>query len=255
TQAVVTACYTQNHSLIRKRHNKTPYELLHDRKPDLTYFHVFGALCYPTNDSEDLDKLKPKVDIGIFTCYAPAEKAYRIYNRQTRLIMETIHVEFNELTAMAYEQFSLGLELPLTTPGTISSGLIQNPSSSTPHVPPAMKDWEILFQPTEPKNFKEALLQPSWINAIQEEIHEFKGLQVWELVPRLKFVMIINLQWIFKVKQEAFGVVLENKARLVAKGFRQEEGIDLEESFAPVARIEVIKIFVANAANKNMTIY
>ncbi|GJZ68638.1 retrovirus-related pol polyprotein from transposon TNT 1-94 [Tanacetum coccineum] len=100
-----------NRSLIRKRHNKTPYELLHDRKLDLTYFHVFGALCYPTNDSEDQDKLKPKANIGIFIGYAPAKKAYQIYNRRTCLIMENIHVEFHELTAMASEQYGSGPEL------------------------------------------------------------------------------------------------------------------------------------------------
>ncbi|GJX43945.1 retrovirus-related pol polyprotein from transposon TNT 1-94 [Tanacetum coccineum] len=75
-KAVAIACYTQNRSLICKHHNKTPYELLHDKKPDLTYFHVFGALCYPTNDSEDLGKLKPKADIGIFVSYAPTKKAF-----------------------------------------------------------------------------------------------------------------------------------------------------------------------------------
>ncbi|GJS00603.1 retrovirus-related pol polyprotein from transposon TNT 1-94 [Tanacetum coccineum] len=100
-EAVATACYTQNRSLIRRRHNKTPYELIHDKKPDLTYFYVFGAVCYPTNDGEDPGKLKPKVDIGIFLGYAPVKKAYLIYNRRTRVIMETIHVEFDELKAMA----------------------------------------------------------------------------------------------------------------------------------------------------------
>ncbi|GJW00609.1 retrovirus-related pol polyprotein from transposon TNT 1-94 [Tanacetum coccineum] len=74
-EAVATACYTQNRSLIQKGHNKTPYELLHDRKPDLSYLHVFGALCYPTNDGEDFGNLKPKADIGIFVGYAPAKKA------------------------------------------------------------------------------------------------------------------------------------------------------------------------------------
>ncbi|GJW68439.1 retrovirus-related pol polyprotein from transposon TNT 1-94 [Tanacetum coccineum] len=109
SEAVVTACYTQNRSLIRKRQNNTPYELLHDKKPDLTYFHVFGALCYPANGCEDLangyedlGKLKPKADSGIFVEYAPTKKACRIYNMQTRLIMETMHVEFDELTAMAF---------------------------------------------------------------------------------------------------------------------------------------------------------
>ncbi|GJX54220.1 retrovirus-related pol polyprotein from transposon TNT 1-94 [Tanacetum coccineum] len=80
-EAVATACYTQNRSINRKRHRKTPYELLHDRKPDLSYLHVFSALCYLKNESEDLGKLKAKADVGIFVGYALAKKAYRIYNR------------------------------------------------------------------------------------------------------------------------------------------------------------------------------
>ncbi|GKD02843.1 retrovirus-related pol polyprotein from transposon TNT 1-94 [Tanacetum coccineum] len=107
----------------------------------------------------------------------------------------------------------------------------------------------------KPKNYKEAMLQPSWIDAMQEEIHEFKRLQVWELVPCPDLVMLIKLKWIFKVNKDDCGGVLKNKARLVAKGYRQEEGIDLEESFAPVTRIEAIHIFIANVATKNMTIY
>ncbi|GJX03364.1 retrovirus-related pol polyprotein from transposon TNT 1-94 [Tanacetum coccineum] len=281
-----------------KTSQKTPYELIHDRLPDLTYFHVFGALCYPTNDGEDPSKLKPKGDIRIFVGYAPAKKAYRIYNRRTRMIMETIHVEFDKRTTMASRQFGSGPELQLMTPGTISVGLVQNSPSPTPYVPPTKNEWNLLFQPMfdeyfnplpsvvslvpvaaalrpadlttspssmsidqdapsniEPKNFKEALLESSWINAMLEEIYEFKRLDVWELVPCLDLVMIIKLKWIFKVKQDEFGGVLKNKARLVAKGYRQEEGIDFEESFAHVACIEAIRIFVANVANKNMTIY
>nr|GFB81527.1 retrovirus-related Pol polyprotein from transposon TNT 1-94 [Tanacetum cinerariifolium] len=78
---------------------------------------------------------------------------------------------------------------------------------------------------------------------------------VWELVPQPDCVMIIALKWIYKVKLDEYGNVLKNKARLVAKGYRQEEGIDFEESFAPVARIEAIRIFIANAASRNMTVY
>ncbi|GKF05945.1 retrovirus-related pol polyprotein from transposon TNT 1-94, partial [Tanacetum coccineum] len=73
-EAVATACYTQNSSLIHIRHDKTPYELVHNTKPDLTFFWVFGALCYPTNDSEDLGKLQLTADIGIFVGYAPSRK-------------------------------------------------------------------------------------------------------------------------------------------------------------------------------------
>ncbi|GJS45615.1 retrovirus-related pol polyprotein from transposon TNT 1-94 [Tanacetum coccineum] len=77
--------------------------MLRNHKPDLKFLHVFGALCYPTNDTEDLGKLKPKGDIGIFIGYSPSKKAYRIYNKRTQMIMETIHVQFNELTQMASE--------------------------------------------------------------------------------------------------------------------------------------------------------
>ncbi|GJW26601.1 retrovirus-related pol polyprotein from transposon TNT 1-94 [Tanacetum coccineum] len=107
----------------------------------------------------------------------------------------------------------------------------------------------------EPKNYKEAMLEPSWIDAMQEEIHEFERLQVWELVLCPDLVMLIKLKWIFKVKKDECGGVLKNKARLVAKGYRHEEGIDFEELFAPVARIEAIHIFIANATTRNMKIY
>ncbi|GKF99309.1 retrovirus-related pol polyprotein from transposon TNT 1-94 [Tanacetum coccineum] len=89
-----------------RRHGKTPYELLHDKPPDLSYLHVFGALCYPMNDSENMGKLQPKAGIGIFIGYVHTKKAFRIYNRRTRRIIETIHVDFDDLTAMASEHSS-----------------------------------------------------------------------------------------------------------------------------------------------------
>ncbi|GJS10704.1 retrovirus-related pol polyprotein from transposon TNT 1-94 [Tanacetum coccineum] len=413
-EAVATACYTQNRSMIRRRHGKTPYELLHDKPPDLSYLHVFGALCYPTNDCENLGKLQPKADIGIFIGYAPTKKAFRIYNRRTRRIIETIHVDFDELTAMASEHSSSGPALHNMTPVTISSGLVPNPPPSTPFVPPSRSDWDLLFQPmfdeslnpppyvdlqapeviapipevvapehavstgspssttvdqdapspsnshttqenqtpiishdveednhdikvahmgndpyfgipipevssdqssssdvihtivppdhqvsehnskwtkdhpleniigdldrpvstrlqiheqalfcyydafltsVEPKNYKDALTQACWIEAMQEELHEFERLEVWELVPPPDKAFVITLKWIYKVKLDELGGILKNKARLVARGYRQEEGIDFEESFAPVARLEAIRIFLAFAAHMNMVVY
>ncbi|GJT04593.1 retrovirus-related pol polyprotein from transposon TNT 1-94 [Tanacetum coccineum] len=93
------------------------------------------------------------------------------------------------------------------------------------------------------------------VQAMQDEIHEFDRLKVWELVPHPVYVMVMALKWIYKVKLDEYGDVLKNKARLVAKGYRQDEGINFEESFAPVARIEAIRIFFANAASKNIVIY
>nr|GEZ03720.1 integrase, catalytic region, zinc finger, CCHC-type, peptidase aspartic, catalytic [Tanacetum cinerariifolium] len=355
-------CFTQNRSIIRLRHGKTPYELLHSKLLDLSFFHVFGALCYPTNDSENLGKLQPKADIRIFISYAPTKKAFRIYNRCTRRIVETIHVDFDELIAMASKQSSSGPALNDMTPGTVSLGFVLDvdstgsPSSTTvdqdapspsksltpteiqssvilhdvgsdnldmevahmgndpllgvpipevtseqsssttslqSNVPPNhpmtnhnskwTKDhplnniigqlsrpvstrlqlheqalffyYDALLTSVEPKTYKEALTQACWIEAMQEELNEFKRLEVWELVPRPYKVMVITLKWIYKVRLDELGGILKNKACLVARGYRQEEGIDFEESFALVARLEAIRIFLAYAAHKNMVVY
>ncbi|GKD16844.1 retrovirus-related pol polyprotein from transposon TNT 1-94, partial [Tanacetum coccineum] len=90
---------------------------------------------------------------------------------------------------------------------------------------------------------------------MQEELNEFERLGVWELIPRLDKVMVNTLKWIYKVKLDKLGGILKNKARLVAHGYRQEEGINFEESFAPVARLEAIRIFLVFAAYMNMVVY
>ncbi|GJV82570.1 retrovirus-related pol polyprotein from transposon TNT 1-94 [Tanacetum coccineum] len=311
-EAVATACYTQNRSIIRLRHGKTPYELLHDKLPDLSFFHVFGALCYPTNDSENLGKLQPKADI-----------------------------DFDELTAMASEHSSSGPALHEMTPATISSGLVPNPPPSTPFVPPSRTDWDILFQPL----FDELLNPPSSVdhpapeviapiaevvapepvvstdspssttvdqdapspsnsqktpetqslvipNDIKENNHDldvanmnnylFFGIPIpindseasssSNVIPTVVHTAAPNSEYVTKwtkdhpldniigelerpVKLDELGVILKNKARFVARGYHQEEGIDFEESFALVARLDAIRIFLAYATHINMIVY
>ncbi|GJU52166.1 retrovirus-related pol polyprotein from transposon TNT 1-94, partial [Tanacetum coccineum] len=252
-----------------------------------------------------------KADIGIFRLrYAPSRKGYRIYNKRTRRLMETIHVTFDEMhQSMAPSKHQEIAEEPthedppinhdvlhpshnLVTgdPGSAqsSSGNVNSAEPNQVNYPPDhLRRWtkdhpldNIVGNPSrpvstrkqlasdalwccfhtelskvEPKNFKMAVIEDCWFQAMQDEIHEFDRLEVWELVPRPIYVMVIALKWIYKVKLDEYGDVLKNKARLVAKGYRQEEGIDFEESFAPVARIEAIRIFIANAATKNMIIY
>nr|GEV32628.1 retrovirus-related Pol polyprotein from transposon TNT 1-94 [Tanacetum cinerariifolium] len=247
--------------------------------------------------SENLGKLNAKADIGTFVGYALAKKAFRIYNRRTWKILETIHVTFDELKTMASEQFGFeespktphfhddplheSLYKDSTSHGSSSNvipsytpfkhlgrwtkdhqieNMIGDPSHSVSTRNQLETDamwcyFNVFLTSVEPTNFKQAMTRPSWIDATQEEIHEFKRLQVWELVPCPDKVMLIKLKRIYKVNTDKFSRVLKNKARLVAQGFRQEDGIDFEESFALVARIEAIRIFVANAANKNMMIF
>ncbi|GJS98331.1 retrovirus-related pol polyprotein from transposon TNT 1-94 [Tanacetum coccineum] len=357
-EVVATACYTLNKSLVYTLHRKTYYELLKGKKPELKYFRVFGSLCYPTNDYDDLGKLKAKADIGIFVGYAPTKKAYRIFNKRTRKIQETVHDTFDELSeGMTYVQSSTGLEPNPMAPVHNGAGpeisalhlgrrrfeLINDPT--TPSIPPSAKQLEELFQPlfdddeefppaiqTPPVhvnaalapeittgspstmiNIKDAptaitsssesqtpppdtgvtrietplptydsdLFEPyiapetasavsssgtvivdvtltspiSHIVAMQEELHEFERLDVWVHVPSPDNILIIPFKWIFKIKLDEYGEVLKTKARLVAKGYCQEAGIDFEESFAPVARLEAIRLFITNAACQNMIIF
>ncbi|GJS18383.1 integrase, catalytic region, zinc finger, CCHC-type containing protein [Tanacetum coccineum] len=352
-EAVATACYTQNCSLVHTRYNKTPYELLRDPKPELKYLHIFGALCYPTNNFEDLGKLQPKADIGVFIGYSPSKKPYRIYNKRTRQIMEIMNVQFDKISQMASEQHGSGPDLHGLTSGHINTARASSSSttidqeapspSNSPNIkaknspinstnvepneevvefdsdtftspfapletssaesssrivdtsnmhtfqqPPIYtKIWTkdhpfttIIGDPSkpvstrrqlstdalwcyfhaflakeEPKNYKEAMEEYCWIEAMQEEIHEFGWLEIWELVPRPNKDMIISLKLIFQVKLDEYGGVLKHKARLVAKCYRQEEGIYFEESFAPVTRIEAIRIFLAYVAHKNMVVF
>ncbi|GJU24231.1 retrovirus-related pol polyprotein from transposon TNT 1-94 [Tanacetum coccineum] len=252
-EAINTACYTQNRSLIRLRYNKTPYELMQDKKPDLSFLYVFGSLCYPTNDHEDLGKFDVKADIGIFIGYAPAKKAFRIYNRRTMIITETIHVI-----------------------------LVSNPVSQQPCIPPIRDDWDRLFQPMFDEYFnpptivvspvQEAIAPraevladspmstsidqdaPSTnIPSSQEQEHSFIISQGFEESPKTPTFDddplnespnedLTSQGSSSNVKTDEFGRVLKNKARLVAQGFRQEEGIDFEESFSPDNPSHVYKL-------------
>ncbi|GJS22369.1 retrovirus-related pol polyprotein from transposon TNT 1-94 [Tanacetum coccineum] len=120
---------------------------------------------------------------------------------------------------------------------------------------PEMCMFALTVSIVEPKSIKEVMADSVWIEAMQEELHQFDRLQVWELVDKPFGKNVIKLKWLWKNKKDEDQTVIRNKARLVAKGYAQEEGIDFEESFAPVARLEAVRIFVAYAAHKSFLIY
>nr|GEX20695.1 retrovirus-related Pol polyprotein from transposon TNT 1-94 [Tanacetum cinerariifolium] len=315
-EVIATACFTQNCFIIHCRFNKTSYELINDKKPDISFLHIFGALCYPKNDREDIRKLGAKGDIGFFIGYSADSCAFRVYNRRTKKIMETMNVSFDKLFAMAFEQRGLKPGLQSMTSGQINSGLdfTYAPSTITTQQPTegefdllfkAMYDDYIVGQPSatlrtvsaaqahkdhpleqvigepsrpvltrnqlrsdgdmcmyvltvstmEPKNVKEAMTNPAWIELMQEELLYFKRLDVYVLVPAPDNITSLTLKWLFKNKLDEEKMVIRNKSRPVARGYSQEEGIDFKESFAPVARMEAIRIFLAFAAYKSFTVF
>nr|GEV45219.1 hypothetical protein [Tanacetum cinerariifolium] len=146
-EAIATVCFTQNRSIIHRRFNKTPYEFINGRKLDISFLYVFGALCYPKNNREDIGKLGAKGDIGFFIGYSTDSCAYRVYNCQIKKIMETMNVSFDELSAMAFEQRSSKPGLNSMTSGHISSGLDLTYASSTITMQqPSEGELDLLFE-------------------------------------------------------------------------------------------------------------
>nr|GFA12877.1 hypothetical protein [Tanacetum cinerariifolium] len=317
-EAIATACFTQNRSIIHRRFNKTPYELINGRKPDISFLHVFGALCYPKNDREDIGKLGAKGDIGFFIGYSADSCAYRVYNRRTKKIMETINVSFDELSVMDFEQRSSKPGLQSMTSGHITmydDYIGGQPSATARTVPPAQEP-QVRQSSTASTTIADTALIPTnssslAINVLisSQDVDElnpnamvngntfinpfansstsaaassssqnvdplnmhtnqlrsdgdmcmyalsFKRLDVWVLVPGPDNISPLTLKWLFKNKHDEEQTVIRNKSRLVVRGYRQEEGIDFEESFAPVARMEAIRIFLEYATHKSFTVF
>nr|GEW32284.1 hypothetical protein [Tanacetum cinerariifolium] len=105
-KAIATACFTQNRFLVIPRHEKTSYHIINDRKPSVKFFYIFGSLCYIVRDGENLDKMKKKGDECIFVGYSTQSRAYKVSNKRRRVIMESIHVNFDELPHMASDHIS-----------------------------------------------------------------------------------------------------------------------------------------------------
>ncbi|GJS69614.1 retrovirus-related pol polyprotein from transposon TNT 1-94 [Tanacetum coccineum] len=250
----------RNHTLVEAARKMLIYaqaplflwaELLHDRKPDLSYLHVFGAICYPNNDSGNLGKFQAKGDIGPGLQYmTPATSSLGLVSNP--ILQQPFPVAAapravdlaDSPVSTSIDQDAPSISFPLTQDQehspTISQGFEESPK--TPH---------FHDDPLHESLHEDSISQGSSSNV--RPIHTlFKSLSRW---TKDHPIANIKLKWINKVKTEEFGKVLKNKARLVAQGFRQEEGINFEESFALVARIEAMCIFVANAANKNMTIF
>nr|GFB24662.1 Gag-Pol polyprotein [Tanacetum cinerariifolium] len=345
----------------------------------LSSFTFLAPYVTLSGDGENLDKIKEKGNEYIFVGYSNQSRAYGVFNKRTRVIMESIHVNFDELPHMASDQNSsdpapecqkMALEHNSLSPGrkcqekvshgdkivttlneldllfspmfdellngpsqavskssavTTADESIQEPHAendqvaddefinifSTPvqdqgetssrheelHQFDRLDVLELVDRPlctnvinlkwlwknkrdeentvirnksqsdaemcmfalivsrTEPKNIKEAMADSAWIESMQEELHQFDRLEVWELVDRPLCTNVSNLKWLWKNKRDEENTVIRNKSRLVAKGYAQKEGVDFEESFAPVARLEAVRLFIAYAAHKSFTIY
>nr|GFB67464.1 retrovirus-related Pol polyprotein from transposon TNT 1-94 [Tanacetum cinerariifolium] len=204
-----------------------------------------------------------QISLGLVPNLVPATPYIPLTNKELEILFQPMFDEYLEPPrAEQPDSPSQAVKVSVSSAGTPLSTTIDQDAPS-PHISPSSSALQSHSLPpggvVEPHFMEDHIVAPvdnnPFFQAMQDEIHEFDRLQVWELVPQSDYVMIIALKWIYKVKLDEYGDVLRNKARLVAKGYSQEEGIDFEESFAPVARIEAIRIFIANAISRNMTVY
>nr|GFA81176.1 retrovirus-related Pol polyprotein from transposon TNT 1-94 [Tanacetum cinerariifolium] len=160
-EAIATACFTQNRSLVIPRHEKTPYHIINQRKPSVKFFHIFGSVCYIVRDGENLDKMKEKGDECIFrwTKDHPLEQVIGNPSQSVR----------------TRRQLELDAEMCM---------------------------FALTVSRTEPKNIKEAMADSALIESMQEELHQFNRLDVWELVNRPLYTNVINLKWLWKNKRD-----------------------------------------------------
>nr|GEZ17257.1 retrovirus-related Pol polyprotein from transposon TNT 1-94 [Tanacetum cinerariifolium] len=265
-EAIATVCFTQNHSIIYKCFDKTPYELINKRKPNIKFFRVFGCICFLLNDYEDVEKLKAKGDIGVFVRYSKESAAFRIYNKRTRKIHESVNVNFDEISNMASKQFSLepglsnlnemGKSLNLSIMKSSTTNVATSINEEVFHeVSESFQEESSLSSLNDDEQQTEVLKDVDWVSAMQEELDQFARLKVWRLVSRPEGKSVIKTKSIFKNKKDESSLVIRNKERLVAVGYSQREGIDYDETFVPVTRIEAIRLFLVYAAHKDFTVY
>nr|GEX73796.1 hypothetical protein [Tanacetum cinerariifolium] len=347
-EAISTACFTQNRSIIHRHFNKTPSELINGRKQDISFLHVFGALCYPKNDREDIGKLGAKRDIGFFIGYSVDSCAYRIFNRRTKKIMETMNVSFDELSAMAFEQRSSKPKLQSMTSGQIRLDLTYAPSTITTQQP-TEGELDLLFDtmyddfigrqpsaaqrivsaahaqqvrltsttstsiadstPTPTISSSQATIFPNTsqdvdeLNSQQQHVQQqgnqahLQSETVADNVPNAMFdgntfvnpftkdrpleqvigepsrpvltrnqlrsdgdmcmyALIMSTMESKNVKEVMTDPAwIESMQEELLQFKRLDEGIDFEESLAPVARMEAIRIFLAYAAHKSFFVF
>nr|GEW29484.1 retrovirus-related Pol polyprotein from transposon TNT 1-94 [Tanacetum cinerariifolium] len=252
-EAVSTTFFTQNSSIIHTWYNKTPYELLHGRKPNVEYFHVFGSLCYQTNDHDNLGKMKPKADIGIIIGYSETSRRHEAPPIVATSEEQTFPISLNKADEFNQEETANFNGNTIFVPYD-SPNFMEAESSTTAldlsdmhefhQVQPSTNIW------TKAYPLEQVIGDPSKPVMTRQRLHTDSEIQdVWELVPRPDGKNIIAIKWLWKNKIDAKNIVIRNKSCLVAKGYKQEEGIDFEESFAPIARLEAVRMFVSFEVN------
>ncbi|KAI3788698.1 hypothetical protein L2E82_01471 [Cichorium intybus] len=292
-EAVTTAVYLINLSPTKAVWNKTPFEAWHDFKPTISHLRIFGSLCYASVTSQR-HKLEAKTKKCMFVGYCSNSKAYRLYDPEKKKIIVSRHVQFDEHMKIEERDLkevpmlcededqvqtqdkdvsaSTALEEPHTPPVSSPSSPTAHPSSSQSEagtiqlrrsqrglVPkkifPIEDSGDFIMFTSDPFSVETAIQSNAWKEAMLEELRAIERNKTWKLEVLPQDKKAISLKWLFKTKYNSDGSVQKHKARLVARGYVQEQGVDFDESFSPVARFETVRMIVALAAQLQWTVF
>ncbi|GJT12879.1 retrovirus-related pol polyprotein from transposon TNT 1-94 [Tanacetum coccineum] len=279
-EAVDCAVYLLNRCPSKSLDNKTPQEAWNGLKPTVSHIRVFGCIAYVYVPSQRRLKLDNRSEKHVFVGYDKQSKGYKLYNPVTRKVVVGRDVEFDEEGSWDWSiQESKRYDfLPMTDEEEIdeSSEEARQPQSPTPtqDSPSSSSEGEpktrslqelckvtdeipllCLYADCEPLVFEKAMKSKKWRQAMEEEIKSIEKNDTWELTTLPKGQNAIGVKWVYKAKKNAKGEVEKYKARLVAKGYKQKHGIDYKEVFAPVARLETIRMIIAIAAQHKWKIH
>ncbi|GJS30607.1 retrovirus-related pol polyprotein from transposon TNT 1-94 [Tanacetum coccineum] len=243
--AVDTSTYILNRILIRAILGKTPYEILRGRKPTLDYFRVFGSKCFILNTKDYLTKFDPKSYEGVFLGYSQNSKAYIILNKHTRKIKESLNVTFDETPPPSKTSPLVDDDLDEEEAIREKKNLENVVEDETLEIDEIVNIKESRNHPLE--NVIGNLNQRTLRSQAQNQSNFFCFISTIEPKNVNEALGDERTKWVFRNKLDENGIVSRNKARLVAQGYNQQEGIDYDETYAPVARLESIRILLAYA--------
>ena len=261
-EAVYTAIYLQNRLLTHAINGKTPLEAWSGLKPSVGHLKVFGSLCYMHVPDAKRDKLSEKAKKAILLGYSVQAKGYKIFDLQTGKMVVSRHITVDLNTKWNWG--SLTIEKGSTSRSQSASLEIDvaqeedaysdfNVETTTD--PPVLRTSNLAdvyerctMAVVDPSSFIEASRFEEWNAAMRDEISVIEKNGTWELVDRPQHKQVIGVKWVYRTKFNANGSIHKHKARLVVKGYAQEAGIDYGDTFAPVARLDTIKLLIALAA-------
>ncbi|OMO72757.1 hypothetical protein CCACVL1_17615 [Corchorus capsularis] len=234
-EAVNTAVYLLNRLPTKALKNLTPYEGWSGAKPSVTHLKVFGCVCYTWIPNVKRGKLDEKAQIGVFVGYSIEVKGYRIYNPTTNKVYLSRDVKFDENAVLSRMKIN----------GSFLRG--------TKSLEDVYKRCNIVV--LEPSSFEEAMKLPGWMDVMKEELTMIEKNKTWQLVNNLENKKPIGVKWVYKTKLNSDGSINKLKTTLVVKGYAQHFAVDFNETFAPVARLDTIRLLLALAAQNKWKVY